>query len=452
MTEPKDLEAIATQVMQAARAKGADVAEVSLGQSWDLSVKVRLGNVELLEEAGSSGLALRVIRGDRVSTTSTTDFSEAGLLRCVEDALMLVELSEADPFAAPADPSQLAKGPFQDLELFDPQISSISATEAISRARDAEEVALSADPRLTLSEGATFGRTSSESVLVLSGGFVGRTRGSYASLVVTPVAEDEDGKRRRGHYWSAARHLLDLESPEQVGREAARRTLAKLGAKKVKTCTAPVIFDPDVSRSIIGAFAGCIMGGGIWRRSSYLLEREGTEVASPLVTMVDDPFIKRGPGSKVFDGEGLPTRRNVVVENGILRTYLCDCYSARKLGRASTGNAGRGGGSIGASTTNFILQPGSMSAAELLAATPTGLYVTEMMGMGFNPVTGDFSRGAAGFWIENGKLAFPVSEVTISSNLDTMLKSMDAIANDLTFKTSTAAPTFRVAAMTIAGT
>jgi len=452
MTEQRDLETIATQVMQEALKKGADVAEVSLGRSWDLSVKVRLGNVELLEEAGSSGLALRVIRGDRVSATSTTDLTEAGLLRCVEDALMLVELSEADPFAAPADPSELSHGPYPELDLFDPAISSITGLDAIQRAREAEAVALSLDPRLTLSEGATFGRTSSEGIIALSGGFIGRTRGSYASLVVTPVAEDEGGKRRRGYYWSAARHLSDLEPSEAVGREAARRTLAKLGARKVKTCTAPVIFDPDVSRSLIGAFAGCIMGGSVWRRSSYLLEREGTEVASPLVTIIDDPHIVRGPGSKGFDGEGLATRRNVVVESGVLKTYLCDCYSARKLERKSTGNAARGGGSISASTTNFILQPGTPTPAELIASTPTGLYVTEMMGMGFNPVTGDFSRGAAGFWIENGKLTFPVSEVTISSNLDAMLKGIDAIANDLSLKTSTAAPTLRIQSMTIAGT
>ncbi len=452
MTEQRNLETIATQVMQEALKKGADVAEVSLGRSWDLSVKVRLGNVELLEEAGSSGLALRVIRGDRVSVTSTTDLTEAGLLRCVEDALMLAELSEADPFAAPADPSELSQGPYPELDLFDPGISSITGLDAIQRAREAEAIALSLDPRLTLSEGATFGRTSSEGIIALSGGFIGRTRGSYASLVVTPVAEDEGGKRRRGYYWSAARHLSDLEPSEAVGREAARRTLAKLGAKKVKTCNAPVIFDPDVSRSLIGAFAGCIMGGSVWRRSTYLLDREGTEVASPLVNIIDDPHIVRGPGSKVFDGEGLATRRNVVVENGILKTYLCDCYSARKLQRKSTSNAARGGGSISASTTNFILQPGTTTPAELIASTPTGLYVTELMGMGFNPVTGDFSRGAAGFWIENGKLAFPVSEVTISSNLDAMLKGIDAIANDLSLKTSTAAPTLRIQSMTIAGT
>jgi PmbA protein len=194
------------------------------------------------------------------------------------------------------------------------------------------------------------------------------------------------------------------------------------------------------------------VGGALWRKSSYLLEREGSEVASPLVTIVDDPLIPRGPGSRPFDGEGLPSRKNVVVERGKLLGFLLDSYSARKLGRQSTGSAGRSGGSIGASTSNFIVQPGASSPGEILKSTPRGLYVTELMGFGFNPVTGDFSRGAAGFWIENGELALPVSEITISSTLDAMLKAIDAVGNDLELKTSTASPTLRVSSMTISGT
>jgi len=193
------------------------------------------------------------------------------------------------------------------------------------------------------------------------------------------------------------------------------------------------------------------VGGALWRKSSYLLEREGTEVASPLVTIIDDPLVVRGPGSRPFDGEGLPSRRNAVVERGVLKGFLLDSYSARKLGRESTASASRSGGSIGASTSNFILQPGGTSPSEIVKNTPRGLYVTELMGFGFNPITGDFSRGAAGFWIENGELAFPVSEITVSSTLDAMLKGIDALGNDLELKTSTAAPTLRVARMTISG-
>jgi PmbA protein len=211
------------------------------------------------------------------------------------------------------------------------------------------------------------------------------------------------------------------------------------------------VFDPDVARGLVGSFAGCILGGSIWRKASYLMEREGTAVASELVSIVDDPLIPRAPGSRPFDGEGLASRRNQVVEAGVLRTFLCDWYSARKLGRSSTASAGRSGGSIGPTTTNFVLQAGTTAPEAILSSTARGLYVTELMGFGFNPVTGDFSRGASGFWIENGERAFPVSEVTISSTLDAMLKGIDAVGTDLVLKTSTAAPTLRVADMTISG-
>jgi PmbA protein len=213
-----------------------------------------------------------------------------------------------------------------------------------------------------------------------------------------------------------------------------------------------VVFDPDAARSILGLVAGVIMGGSIWRKSSYLIGRENTQVASPLVTIVDDPLIPKAPGSRPFDGEGLSSRRNVVIEEGVLKTYLCDSYSGRKLGRASTASASRGSsGGVGEGTSNFILQPGTATNAEIVADTKSGLYVTEMMGFGFNAVTGDFSRGASGFWIENGKLTHPVSEVTISLNLDDLLKRIDAIGSDLDLRTSTASPTLRISQMTIAG-
>ncbi|MEJ7735636.1 MAG: metallopeptidase TldD-related protein [Polyangiaceae bacterium] len=246
--------------------------------------------------------------------------------------------------------------------------------------------------------------------------------------------------------------MAELDAADAVGREAARRTLRKLGARKVPTCEAPVVFDPDAARSILGMLAGCVMGSSIWRKSSYLIGRENTRVASDLVTIVDDPLLPRAPGSRPFDGEGLPSRKNLVVEKGTLVGYLCDSYSARKLGRGSTASASRGGsGGVGPSTSNFILQPTDTPAAEILASTKRGLYVTEMMGFGFNAVTGDFSRGASGFWIEDGKLAFPVSEVTISLNIDELWKRIDGVGDDLDLRTSTASPTLRVSSMTIAG-
>lgn len=454
MTDPvsPELQKLAEQLVENARRAGAEVAEASARSGWELSVSVRLGEPELVEEAGHKSVSLRVIKNQGVASTATSDLSPAGLERCVADAMMLVELTQPDPFAGPADPALLCHPPHPNLDLYDASVESINAEQALAFAVEAERAALNFDPRIRLSEGAAFSRTTSESALVLSSGFSGGARGSYASLVVSPVVEDEGGKRRRGHYWTARRHLAELEDREEVGREAARRTLAKLGARKIATCEAPVIFDPDVSRSIIGTFSGCILGGAIWRKSSYLLDREGSEVASALITLVDDPLIARAPGSRPFDGEGLRSRRNVVVERGVLKTFLLDSYSARKLERAPTASAGRAGGSIGPSTTNFILSAGEPSREQIIRSTERGLYVTDMMGFGFNPLTGDYSRGASGFWVENGEFAFPVSEVTISSNLDTMLKSIDAVGSDLDLKTATAAPTFRVTSMTVAGT
>jgi PmbA protein len=379
--------------------------------------------------------------------------SDAGIERFVADGLELADLSQEDAFAGPVDPSLLCDPKAApDLDLFDPAGGSLNAAQAIARAKEGEAAAMAFDKRITNSEGATFGRTQGSVAMVLSSGFRAAYRGSYQSLSVVPVADDEGGKKRRGYHWSAKRHLAELDPAAEVGAEAARRTLRKLGARTVSTQEVPVIFDPDSARSILGMLAGCIMGSTIWRKSSYLVGREGTQVASDLITVVDDPLLPRAPGSRPFDGEGVASRKNLVVEAGVLRTFLCDSYSARKLGRETTGSAARGGGAgVSCSTSNFILSPGKDSPESILKGTKTGLYVTEMMGFGFNAVTGDFSRGAAGFWIENGELAFPVSEITISLNIDELWKRIDAVGSDLDLRTSTAAPTMRVAKMTVAG-
>jgi PmbA protein len=433
---------------------GADmVAECVLRSGAELSAKVRKGEPELVEEAGTRSAGLRVIQNKRVASTSTSDLTERGIERFVADAIELVGLSQEDPFAGPADPKLLcdpAKQP--DLDLYDPAGGSVDAAQAIAMAREGEAAAFAFDPRITNSEGATFGRNAGGVAIVLSSGFRATYKGSYQSLYVVPVAADEGGKNRRGYHYSARRYLADLDPPAEVGREAARRTLRKLGARTVPTCEVPVVFDPDAARGILGMLAGCIMGSAIWRKSSYLVGREGTRVASDLVNVVDDPLLPRAPGSRPFDGEGLVSRRNVVVEKGILKTYLCDSYSARKLSRESTASAARGGGAgVGPSTTNFVLQPGTDSNEAIIRGTKRGLYVIEMMGFGFNAVTGDFSRGAAGFWIENGELAYPVSEVTISLNIDQLWQTLDAVGSDLDMRTSTASPTIRVAKMTVAG-
>lgn len=441
------------QVVERARRAGADVAEAAVGQGAHLSVKVRMGEPELVEEAGSRSLGLRVMRGQQVAVTYTSDLSEAGLSRFIEDALELVKLSEADPFAGPPAPELLSKAhEHAELSLFDPAIDAIDAARALDMAKRAEAAALQSDPRLTNSEGATVSRQAGVSALVTSGGFQGGVRGTYASIAVHPVADDADGKKRSGYHWSARRFADALDSPEAVGREAAKRTLAKLGSRKIDTQEVAVIFEPDAARSIVGLLASCLNGGAIWRKGSYLAESEGKSIASPLVTVIDDPLIPRGPGSRPFDGEGLLSRRNVVVDQGLLRTFILDTYSAKKLGKQSTANGSRGSsGGVGAGSTNFILQAGTHTPAQILAETERALYVTDMMGFGFNAVTGDFSRGASGFWIERGERKFPVSEVTISLNLDELLKRIDRVGDDLDLRTSVCSPTFRVSAMTVAG-
>jgi PmbA protein len=449
----KGLTDLAASVVERARKAGADVAEASVSEGRHLSAKVRLGQAELLEEAGSKGLGLRVMRGQQVAVTSTSDLSPFGLARIVEDALELAALSQPDPFAGPPDPQLLSKlSEHAELDLFDPAVDLLDGTRVLDMALRAERAALGRDSRLNNSEGATVGRQSGASVFVTSAGFCAAMQGTSVSIMVHPVADDADGKKRSGYHWSASRHLQELDTPEAVGEEAARRTLAKLGSRKLETQEVAVVFDPDAGRSILGLLAGCVTGGSVWRKSSYLAERQGDRIASELVSVVDDPLIRRAPGSRPFDGEGLLSRRNVVVGSGTLEQFLLDSYSARKLRKQSTASASRGsGGGVGSGASNFFLQPGVESAAELLRKTDRALYVTDMMGMGFNPVTGDFSRGAAGFWLEKGERIFPVSEVTISLNFDELLKRIDAIASDLDHRTSVSAPTFRVSSMVIAG-
>jgi PmbA protein len=443
---------IAKKTVELAIKAGADEAEVVARSGTDLSVKVRHGEVETLKESRSYALGLRVFREKRASNTYTSDLSEEALQRFVKEAVSLASLVEPDPFF------YLPEGPFADvsavpdLELYDENVPKVSAAQRLAWAREAEESAKKADPRISNSEGATCDSYEGYSAFANSAGFAASNRGTYQSLSVSVIADDADGKKRNAGDYTAARHLTDLKSAKFIGERAAERAVKKLGAQKVSTCEAPVVFDPRMSRSIIGLLSSLISGGAIYRKSSYLVGREGTQIASPLVNITDDPFMVRGHGSRLYDGEGLPVQKMSIVEEGVLRTYLCDTYSARKLGRKSTGSASRAvGGSPGVTTSNFFVSPGNVDPKDIIADVKQGLYLTEMMGFGFNAVTGDFSRGAAGFWIEDGKLTYPVSEITISANFNDLLQRIDAIGNDMEWVSSVACPTLRVSAMTIAG-
>jgi PmbA protein len=452
----KELCDVAELAVELAKKAGADHAEVVVRDGSELTAKVRLGEAELVQEAGSRALGLRVIRGARRAVTYTSDLRREALESLCSETVTLADFAEPDEYALPPDPALLAKN-LPELDLYDPEVAEVDAAWALRQAIAGENAARAHDARVTNSEGATWSRVLGATALATSGGFSGGYRGSYASLVVEPLCDDttdaDNPKKRNGYWWTASRFLGELEAAEAVGIEAAKRTVATIGSRKVETQECAIVFDPEVARSIIGTVFSVANGSSFWRKSSYLVGKEGQVVASPLVTIVDDPLIPRAPGSRPFDGDGLPTRKNSVVERGVLGSVLCDVYSARKLGRASTGSAGRGVGSNpGPTTSNLIMQNGTMTRDALLRDTKRGLYVTQMMGFGFNPVTGDFSRGAQGFWIEGGELTFAVSEVTIAANFDEILKRIDAVADDLALRSSTAAPTFRVSHMTLAGT
>ncbi|MCG8417631.1 MAG: metallopeptidase TldD-related protein [Proteobacteria bacterium] len=447
----KELRDVAKRAVELAKKSGADDAEVTVRDGTELTAKVRLGQPELVQEAGSRALGLRVFKDRRTAITYTSDMRDDALDAFVRETVRLAELSEPDDLNRLPEADQLATE-FPELDLFDDKSLSIDAAEALSRAKRGEKAALDHDDRVTNSEGATFSRTAGTSVFANSAGFIGDYSGTYAALYVEPICDDEDDKKRNGYWWTAGRFLDMLDEPEAVGKEAARRTVARLGARKIETCEVPVVFDPEVGRSIVGTVFSVSNGSAMYRKSTYLLGREGTEVASGLITISDQPLIARAPGSRPFDGDGLATRKNVIINAGVLETVLCDTYSARKLGRKSTGSAGRSvGGSPGPITSNLIMQPGDISRDELIARTKEGFYVTTMMGFGFNAVTGDYSRGAAGFWIQDGEITYPVSEVTVSANFDTLLKNIDLVADDLDLRATTRCPTFRVSSMTVAG-
>ncbi len=445
------LERIAKQACALAKKHGADAAEALVQGGAELSVKIRLGEPELVQEAASRALGLRVFRDKRAALTYTSDLSDAALDRFVAESVELAKLAEPDELNELPPRAELATS-VPDLELWDDAALSVDAKGALERCKKGEAAARAYSPKVTNSEGATYSRVVGASAFASTDGFGGAYRGTYQSLVVEPICDDADGKKRNGFWWTADRYLGKLQDPEEVGREAARRTVAKLGAEKIATAEMPVVFDPEAGRALLRLLFSVISGGAIYRKSSYLLDREGTSVASPLVHIVDDPLIKRGPGSRPYDGDGLGSRKNVVVDGGVLKTYLLDVYSARKLGRQSNGCAGRGiGGAPHVTTSNFILQKGASTPEAIIGGVARGLYVTEMMGFGFNAVTGDFSRGAGGFLIENGKLGRPVSEITIGANFNDLLHAVDAVGDDLDLRSSTACPTFRVAKMMIAG-
>jgi len=369
----------------------------------------------------------------------------------VDSALTLARVTSEDPFAGLPDAAE--QGALAaDLDLYHEDVYSLPTAGRIDYARRAEQAALAADPRIRNSEGGSFDAATGHRVLATSTGFLGEYRRSYCSVSAVPIAQDEQGRMQRDYWYAVARTLSQLEAAEQVGKVAAARTVRRLGARKVKTARVPVILDPQMARALLGEICEAVNGDSIYRGASFLAGKLGERVAGENVTVIDDGAMYGGFGSSPFDGEGVPSRRTVVIERGVLQSYLLNAYTARKLGLKTTGNASRGlAGNPGISSGNFFLEPGSRTPQQIIAGVPDGLYVTEFLGFGVNLVTGDFSRGAGGLWIRNGELAYPVEEITVAGNLKDMLFQVTEIGNDLEFRGALASPTLRIDGLTVAG-
>lgn len=430
---------------------GARAADAVVAESDGLAIGVRLDEVEKLKRSRQRRAGLRVFVGASTAIVSTADFSADGLAELAREACALAARTAPDPHAGLPDAGDLATA-LPDLDLDDPAVATLGPEQALAWAREGEAAALAAAPEITNSEGAEFSADSGRVAYASSLGFVGAYAGSHAGLTVVPVAS-RDGAMQRDSWYTTHRKLAGLASPADVGREAAHRTLRRLGARRPPTCECPVVFDPETAASLLRQLAGAISGSALFRRMSFLVDRLGEQIASPAVTVIDDPLRPAGPASRPFDGEGVAQRRRIVVEDGVLRTYLLDSYSARRLGLRTTGHAARSvGDAPGAGPTNFVLQPGPHTPEAIIGSIRSGLYVTELIGFGVNAVTGDYSRGAAGLWIENGELAYPVEELTIAGNLRDMLRDIEMVGNDLTLRNAVAAPTLKLARMTVAGT
>lgn len=445
-----DFATLATDLLDRATRRGATAADLVLVEAEPFSARIRLGAVERIESAQEKRLGLRCFSGTRSAVCSTSDLSPDTLEAFVTETCRLARLTAEDDAAGLPDPTVLA-ATIPDLRLWDGAAAALSVEERIAWAKRAEAAALDTDPQITNSEGADFDSATARIVYASTAGFLGQYASSRLGLSVSPIAS-QDGRMQTDYWYTSGRHLAHLDAPEAVGRIAAERTLRRLGARPVATQQAPVVFDPETASQLLRHLAGALSGYALYQGASFLLGRLDQPIASPCVTIVDDGQIPEEVGSRPFDGEGLPSRRTVVIERGVLRSYLLDGYTARKLGLTPTGHATRGvGDSPGAGPTNFRLLPGEASPQEIIRSVPSGLYVTQLIGFGVNLATGDYSQGAAGLWIDRGELAYPVEEITIAGNLKDMLCQIEAVGSDLPPHRAVAAPTLKLARLTIAG-
>lgn len=442
MTESDGLEIAAGAVAFAMRS-GADAAEAAWSYAKRAHVEARADVVSKLERSTGSSLHVRLWNGGRRVALTTSDLRRAEIHSAIERSLDQSRYVTSDSFAGLPDVCGHAPG---ELELFDPELAELGDERKIDDALALERAIRVADARVINSNGSHYGDTTSITALVNSAGFSGAFTGTRASRSTGPVANDGE-RKRTAHYGTAGRFVRDLDTPRQVGEIATRRLVEMLGAKKPPTMRVPVIFERDVAAAVLDDVFSAVAASNVAVGNSWLAERVGERVGSDMVTIVDDGTLPGRLGSSPFDGEGVATRRTTVFERGVLRSFLFDSYYARKLGAATTGNST--GGGVGAN--NFYLEPGDLSLEQLIAATPRGVLIVDTIGFATEHATGTYSRGARGFMIESGEIAYPIDEFTVAGNFAEMLAAVDAVGNDLRFDGSTVAPSFRIAEMTISG-
>ncbi len=428
---------------------GATSADALLVESRGTSVRVRDGETEKVQDSHSRSLGVRAFVDGRVGIAYTNDATEGAVRIAARRAAALAEVSADDPNAGLPDPSELGSLD-AELDVVDAGAAAWTA-DAWRELGLAAESAARADERITQSEGARAGGVTSHIAIANSAGFAGERSRTDCYVYVSVFATGEKGERQRDGYSSAAAHLSDLESAGDVGREAARRAIQRCGYRKPPTGAFPVILSPDVARDFAHTLADAVSAAAVFRRGTFLADSLGETVGSSALTLVDDGTLPRRQGSRAFDGEGVRSRRTVLFDAGRLASWLADSYSGRRTESSTTGNASRGTtGSPGVGTSNLVLAAGDRTPEQVIGDVPQGLYITELFGMGVNLAAGSWSRGGGGLWIEDGKLSYPVQELTVAGDLRTMLKGVAETANDLTWHGSTAAPTTRIDGLTVA--
>lgn len=436
-----ELEQLTHDVLAEAQSQGASAAEAAVSSDTGLSVSVRMGEVETVEHHRGKGVAVTVYFGNRKGTASSSDFSSQAIKEAVTAACTIARYTAEDDFAGLAD-ARLMAGDIPDLDLYHPW--SLSAEQAIDLAREAEATARHADRRITNSEGATVSTYQGARVYGNSHGFAGGYAATRHGNSCVVIAQEDEHDMQRDYWYTVARDAAGLERPDQVGRRAAQRALDRLGARRLPTCQAPVIFAAEIAGGLLGNFVSAIRGGNLYRNASFLVDHLGKAVFPGFVHIHEQPRMHRAMGSAPFDEEGVATTARDIVIDGRLESYVLDSYSARKLGMQTTGNAG--------GVHNLIIDPGAHDLHGLLKEMGKGLLVTELMGMGVNIVTGDYSRGAAGYWVEHGEIQYPVQEITIAGNLRDMFAGLQAVGRDVDTRGNVRTGSILIDNMTIAGT